>query len=107
MKYISYNSANRPSMLQKSLAVVGTVVLVGVALMFSAVLLVFLLIAGVMAWAFLWWKTRELRRQMREQMKNFPPSDTNMESEVFRGEVFRGEVIEGTAVRVDTKRDTH
>jgi len=102
MKYISYNSGNRPGLLQRSVAVVATVALAGVALMFSAVLLMFLLVIGAMAGAFLWWKTRELRKQMREQMKNFPPRDTNMEDEVFKGEV-----IEGTAIRVDAKRDTH
>lgn len=93
--------------MRKAVTIVGALALAGVALMFSAVLLVFLLITGALAFAFVWWKTRELRKQMREQMKNFPPRDTNMDAEVFRGEVFKGEVIEGTAVRVDTKRDTH
>lgn len=96
IKYISCRSANRPSLLQKAVMLAGTVALAGVALMFSALLLLFLLVAGSMAWAFLWWKTRELRRQM----KNFSPRYTDMEREVFRGEV-----IEGEAVRVDAKRD--
>lgn len=102
MRYISYSSARPTTLLRKAVTIVGALALAGVALMFSAVLLVFLLIFGALAFAFVWWKTRGLRKQMREQMKNFPSPDTNMESEVFRGEV-----IEGTAVRVDTKRDTH
>ena len=106
MKYISYNSANRTSLLQRAVAVVGMAALAGVALMFSAVLLVLVLIALMVGGAIVWWKTRALRRQMREQMKNYPPSYANMERDVFRGEAFKGEVIEGEAVRVDAKRDT-
>ncbi len=74
--------------------------------MFSAVLLAFLLSIGAVIFAWLWWKTRELRRQMREQMKDIPPPGATVEREVFRGETYEGEVIEGEAVRVDTKRDT-
>ena len=80
--------------------------LAGVALMFSAVLLAFLLSIGAVMLAWLWWKTRELRKQMREQMKEFPTPGATVEHEVFRGETYEGEVIEGEAIRVDTKRDT-
>ena len=107
IKYISSTSTRPPSLLRKTAAVITTVALAGVALMFSAVLLAAILIVAVFGGAYLWWKMRELRKQMREQMKNFPPPRTNMESGVFGSEVFKGEVIEGTAVRVDTKRDTH
>jgi ABC-type uncharacterized transport system permease subunit len=105
MKYLTYNS-RPPGLLQRTAAVVGIAVLAGVALMFSALLLAFLLSVGAVVLAWLWWKTRELRRQMREQMKGFPPPGTTVEREVFRGETYEGEVIEGEAIRVDTKRDT-
>ncbi|WP_435626767.1 hypothetical protein [Candidatus Ferrigenium straubiae] len=102
IKYISYTPASRPGLLRKIVAVVWTVALIGLALMFSAVLLTAILIVAVIGGAYLWWKTREIRRLMREQMQNFPPPSTQGESEVFRGEV-----IEGEAVRVyepDVKR---
>lgn len=57
--------------------------------MFSALLLAIVLTAGAMVWGYLWWKTRDLRKQMRNQ----PPFDRS-------GEVTRGEVIEGEVVRV-------
>lgn len=104
MRYISYTSSKPPTLLRKAVAILGTLALAGVALMFSAVLLVFLLVAGVLGFAFVWWKTRALRKQMREQMKNFPTPDANLESEVFRGERYAGEVIEGEAMRVDEVR---
>lgn len=96
MKYISHTSAHPPSLLQKTGAIIAATALAGLALMFSAVLLVFLLCIGMVAWAYLWWKTRELRKQMR----NFPSRGATMENEVFEGEVIEGEVI-----RVDESRD--
>lgn len=101
MKYVSCSPVKPRGLLRKTGAVVAAVALAGVALMFSAVLLVFLLCVGAVAFAWLWWKTRELRRQMRD----FPPRGATMEHEVFSSEVFRGEVIEGEAIRVDTRRD--
>ncbi|HTN93598.1 MAG TPA: hypothetical protein VMJ33_03375 [Gallionella sp.] len=105
MKYLSYHS-RPPSLLQKMVAVAGIAVLAGVALMLSAVLLAFLLSIGAAIFAWLWWNSRELRRQMRGQMKDFPPPGATVEREAFRGNTYDGEVIEGEAIRVDTKRDT-
>lgn|SRR5574340_441976 len=100
MKYISYPSAKPAGLLRRAAALVWAVALVGLALMFSAMLLAAILIVAVFGGAYLWWKTRELRRQMREQMQNFPPRSAQAESDAFRGEVYSGEVIEGEAVRV-------
>ncbi len=107
MRYISYSSSgtpgNPPSLLRKAVAVVGVVVIAGVALMFSVVVLTVIAIIAVFGGAFLWWKTREFRRHMRalrEQMRNSPPRTAAAGSDVFKGEVFEGEVIEGEAVRV-------
>lgn len=72
------------------------VVLAGLALMFSAVLLAFILLGGAMAWVYLWWKVRELRGQM----KNFP-----QRSATDKPEIVEREAIEGEATIVDTKRD--
>ena len=107
IKYISPPSANRPGLLRKAVAIVWTVALIGLALMFSAVLLTAILIVAVIGGAYLWWKTREIRRLMREQRQNFPPPGAQAGSDVFRGEAWSGEVIEGEAVRVhepDVKR---
>ncbi len=93
-----------------------TLLLAALALMFSAVLLVVILIVGVIAGVCLWWKTRAIRKQMKQmlQMQGFPPRDANPHSEVFSGEVFEGEIIEGEiiegeiiegiAIRVDEPR---
>ena len=95
-KYLSDTKAHPPSLLRKAGAIVATAALAGVALMFSAVLLTLVLSIGAVAWVYLWWKTRELRKQMR----NFPPRGATMETEVFEGEV-----IEGEAVRVEESGD--
>lgn len=92
MKYLSHSSARPPSLLRKTGAIVATAALAGVALMFSAVLLALVLSIGAVAFAYLWWKTRDLRKQMQ----NFPPRGATMETEVFEGET-----IEGEAIRMD------
>lgn len=99
-KYISYTQAGRSSLLRKAVAFIWAVALLGLALMFSAVLLAVMLIVAVVGGAYLWWKTRKLRRQIREQMQNFPPRSMQSESDVFRSEAYSGTVIEGEAIRV-------
>lgn len=74
----------------------ATVVLIGLALIFSMAVFAVILVAGAIAWAYLWWKTRELRKQMR----NFPPRGVVMEGELVEDEKIRGEVIEGEVIRV-------
>ena len=76
--------------LQKLVVFAATVALAGLALMFSAVLLVILAVAGVIVGVYLWWKTRELRKQMRdfqaraEQQVNMASNDGVFEGEVIR-----------------------
>lgn len=105
IKQISYSSSRRSGPLRKLATVVGMVVLGVVALMFSAVLLAVILVVVVFGGAYLWWKTRAVRKMMREmqgrmrQMQEAAASGG--ESQPFRGEVYDGEIIEGVAVRVD------
>jgi ABC-type bacteriocin/lantibiotic exporter with double-glycine peptidase domain len=98
MKYISHIPGKPRSLVQKTVAIIATVVLAIVALMFSAVLLAVVLSVGVVVFAYLWWKTRELRKLMRNSP---PPQAAN---DVFAGETSRGEVIEGEVVRPDDSR---
>ena len=104
MKYISYSS--RPSLLRKAVALVSMVALGIVALMFAAVVLPILLFIVLTGGTYLWWKTRELRKQFQQvkaqmqQMRDSPLHTGSPQGEAFRGEVFEGEVIEGEAVRV-------
>ncbi|HEU0234385.1 MAG TPA: hypothetical protein VFQ94_04560 [Gallionella sp.] len=101
IKFISPASGNSPGLLRKTAAVIVTVALAGVALMFSAILLAVILIVVVFGGAYLWWKMRELRKLRKEQMRDFPPHGEAMRNDAFAGEVFKGEVIEGEVIRVD------
>jgi hypothetical protein len=71
--------------LKKLATVVGGVILLVLGLMFSVVVLAAVVVVGLIVWSYLWWKTREIRRAMREA-----PVDR-------RG----GDIIEGEAVVVD------
>ena len=101
IKFISPAPGNSPGLLRKTATVVAALVLAGVALMFSAILLTAILIIVVFGGAYLWWKTRALRKLMKEQMRGFSPQDATVRSDAFAGEVFKGEVIEGEVIRVD------
>ena len=76
--------------LRKLVALIMTAALVGLVLMFSAVLLVIIMIVGAIAWAYLWWKTRELRKRMREfSPREVVRAQKSREDDVFEGEVIR------------------
>jgi hypothetical protein len=101
MKNLSDSTAKLPGPLHRTAAFIATAALLGLVLMFSAVLLVIILIGGAITLAYLWWKTRDLRKQMRD----FPPSGEVMGGVVREGGVVKGEVIEGEVIRVVDSRD--
>lgn len=84
-----------PGLLGKSLALIGGLALLILGFMFSLMLLAVaaVLVAGI--WAYLWWKTRDLRRRLREQGAA-PPRESPPGGRIFDGE----------AVHVDGA-DTH
>lgn len=84
--------------MRKLLALIATAALLVLGLMFSAVLLAFIVTAGIVAFAYLWWKTRALRRMMREQTMDGALNPSG----VFKGEVYEGEIIEGEVKVVST-----
>lgn len=77
-----------PSLLRKVAGVVITAALIGLALIFSVLLFMAILTVGTMASGYLWRKTRDPRKQMRNHSSR---------DGVIEGEVIRGEVIEGEA----------
>lgn len=89
MENLPYTATKPPSLLRKVAGFAVTAALVGLVLMFSALLFMAILIAGTIAWGYLWWRTRDLRKQMRKHSSG----GMDMESEVIRGEVIEGEVI--------------
>jgi hypothetical protein len=99
MKYELNSPTKSPGLLRKLAALVVTVALVGLVLMFSAVLLVIILTVGTIAGVYLWWKTRELRKHLR----NFTPREVARETAVSGDEVFEGEVIR--VVKSDNEYD--
>lgn len=82
---------------------IAGVILLGAALMFSLVFFAVVAVAGLVLWLYLLWKTRALRKLMREQatrQMNGESSDRQTS-----GPDSDGEVIEGEAVRVVDERN--
>lgn len=89
IRFISNTSAQPPSLLRKLLALVITVAVAAVALMFGAVLLLVLLVLGTLVWAYVWWKMRGLRKQMQA----FSSQQMRREAQASNDNVFEGEVV--------------
>jgi uncharacterized membrane protein YagU involved in acid resistance len=85
------------SLWHKVLAFIFTTMLVLLALTFSAVLLFVALVFGALAWAFLWWKLRALRKQIRDSA---PRAERTRTYDATQSEA-QGVVIEGEVTRVD------
>ena len=92
---INYDPAGRQAkgpVAQVLTAILGVIVLAG-ALMFSLVFFAVIAVAGLILWGWFWWKTRALRRQIREQMQaqsvDAPDFEPMAEGEVIEGEVIR------------------
>lgn len=104
IRSISYSSRSA-SPLQKAITALVTVGVGVLALMFSAVLLAVLVVVAVVGGGYVWWRTRAIRQQMREQMRDFPPPGAEHTNAAFRDEPFSGEIIEGEVIRVEPAAD--
>ena len=104
MTNISFDPSGKPSqnLVSRIIGALVGVVVLGVALMFSAVVFVGLAIAALAFWGYFWWKTRALRRQMQEQMRNQEYQGGESQP---REPARDGNVIDGEAVRLDDERD--
>ncbi|MBU0688236.1 MAG: hypothetical protein KJ850_11870 [Gammaproteobacteria bacterium] len=79
------------SPLSRVVGVFVTIVVAIIALMFSVVFFAVVAVFGLIAWGYLWWKTREVRKQMREFAEQSQP--VMREQSASNDEVFEGEVI--------------
>lgn len=76
-------------LLAKLIAVIGGAALLAVGFVFSLVLLAVVAVAGSALLGYVWWKTRALRKRMREQAPfETPPA---------QGRIIEGEVIRETS----------
>jgi threonine/homoserine/homoserine lactone efflux protein len=101
MKKISYNTTKFPGLLRKIVALIATAVLAALVLMFSAVLFAIIMVVGSAAFVYLWWKTHELRKQMR----NFQTRSMMSERIAREEAIIKGELIEGEVIRVVDPHD--
>jgi O-antigen/teichoic acid export membrane protein len=85
-RYARFNTQPQ-SLLGKLLTLVLGAAFLVLAFMFSLVALAVVAVGGTLLWGWLWWKTRAIRKQMREQGPGFPPQPT--EGYIIDGEVIR------------------
>jgi hypothetical protein len=68
------------SLLGNAVAFALSVVLLAAAFMLSVIVFAVVASGGLLVWGYLWWRTRHLRKGMREQ----PPEGRVIEGEVIR-----------------------
>lgn len=81
-----------PGLFARILATVAAAGLFVLAFMMSVFVLAGALALGLVAWGWFWWKTRAVRRELREQMRNAPPGSPvsgGREITIIEGEVIR------------------
>jgi len=93
-------------LLRKVLTFVVTIAVVCLALMFSALLFAVIAVVVVVAGGYLWWKTRDLRKQMREQFQEQPSGGVIIEGTVIESRMIEGRIIEGEVIRETDARNT-
>lgn len=79
--------ATQPGFFTKLLTLLASVILLIVGFTFSVLFLAVVAAAGLVVWGYFWWKTRELRKVMRERPAG-------------------GHVVEGEAVVVESDNAT-
>lgn len=82
-----YFNTKSPTLPGKIAKLLVSIVLVGLGLMFSALLLVVIITVGAMIWSYLWWKSRDLRKQIHQYSSaQYSSSNVVIEGEVIRYE---------------------
>lgn len=74
-------------MFRNVLTLLAGVILLILGFMFSVVILAVIAVIGLVAWGYLWWKTRKLRRSMKTKMQ-----------------AQNGQIIDGEAIIVEEYR---
>lgn len=93
---IEFETRKPPTLMQKIIGGLVTVAVFGLALMFSVALFAVVLTVGAVAGAYFWWKTRALRKHMREEMARMraeqakrSPGEARADGMVIEGEIIR------------------
>ena len=83
------NNPQQPGLIGKILAFIVAAAMLVLGFMFSLVALAVVAVGGLMVWGWLWWKTRAIRQQIREQSAAQGP----MTADFSDGQIIEGEVI--------------
>lgn len=92
-----------PGLFTRVVAVVATVAIAIVALMFSMVVFAVALAVGVVVWGWLWWKMRAVRKEMENDPRFREARRRSESAEVIEGVVIR-EVHEESRPTDDDRR---
>lgn len=93
-RYARFNGQPQ-SMLGKIVTFVLGIAFLVFAFMFSLVALAIVAVGGLMLWAWVWWKTRAIREQIKEEMAN---GEAFSAQQTYSAQI-DGEIIEGEAIR--------
>ena len=102
-RHTSHMQAAPAGPFAKLFAALAGVVLLVLGLMFSVVIIAVAIAFGLVIWGWMWWKTRALRQQMREQMEARMAAGEGAPAMYSDddGSQSGGRVIEGEVIRAD------
>jgi hypothetical protein len=99
-----------PGPLGKLIGFFAMVVLVVLGLMFSAVVLAIASVIGLGVFGYFWWKTRALRKAMKEHAATHAPVETPIQGNIIEGEavvIGEGEEIRRSLLIVEDQAKSH
>ncbi len=87
-----YFNTKSPTLPRRIAKLLVSIVLVALGLTFSALILVVIVTAGAMIWGYLWWKSRDLRRHLRQYSHDqYSPDQYSSSNVVIEGEIIKRE----------------
>lgn len=93
---LSHNKNSSRNPLVTVLTVIASVTLLAAGFIFSLLIIAIIAVIGLAAWAYLWWKTRALRRHLSEQMQREQQRNRAQDEPMTKGVIIEGEVIRDT-----------
>lgn len=106
LDYNRSGSSGAMGLVAKVLTVVGGAIVLVSALALSVLFFAVLIVIGAFIGGYLWWKTREIRKQIRTQFSsNQTGRGASFDGEIIEGEVIHSEIVENAAPRNEVPRN--
>jgi ABC-type bacteriocin/lantibiotic exporter with double-glycine peptidase domain len=83
-KSSAINEIAQPNLAIQIFKLIVALIVIGITVVLAATLFIYLLIGAVLVFGYFWWKTRALRREMKNRASPSVKDENTIEGEVIR-----------------------